>query len=49
MALYAVHYNFCKIHHALRSTPAMEAALTFRVWDVADIVPLADEELNRAG
>ncbi len=43
VALYAVHYNFCRIHQTLRVTPAMEAGLTSRVWDVQDIVRLLDE------
>ena len=43
VALYAVHYNFCRIHQTLRVTPAMEAGLTTRVWDVQDIVRLMSE------
>lgn len=40
VALYAVHYNFCRIHSALRVTPAMEAGLSTRLWTVEDIVGL---------
>src|SRR2546430_1115015 len=28
VALYAMHYNFCRIHRTLRVTPAMEAGIT---------------------
>jgi hypothetical protein len=28
VALYFMHYNFCRIHKTLRVTPAMEAGLT---------------------
>ena len=44
VALYAVHYNFCRIHQTLRVTPAMEAGLATRVWDVSDIVRLVSSE-----
>ena len=40
IALYAMHYNFCKIHGTLRVTPAMEAGLTGKVWEIKDIVNL---------
>ena len=43
VALYAVFYNFTKIHKTLRVTPAMAAGLTDRVWDMADIVRLLEE------
>lgn len=42
VALYAVFYNFCRIHKTLRVTPAMAAGLTDRVWDMADIVAMID-------
>ena len=43
VALYAVFYNFTKLHKTLRVTPAMAAGLTDRVWDMADIVRLLEE------
>jgi hypothetical protein len=46
VALYAVHYNFCRIHQTLRVTPAMEAGISSRVWDVSDIVRLADSAVS---
>ncbi|HUI44343.1 MAG TPA: IS1 family transposase [Terriglobia bacterium] len=48
VALYAVHYNFCRVHQTLRVTPAMEAGLATRVWDVADIVRLVEPSGVRA-
>jgi hypothetical protein len=36
-------YNFVRIHQTLRVTPAMAAGVTDRVWDIADIVKLAEE------
>lgn len=38
VALYTVFYNWTKIHKTLRTTPAMAAGLTERVWDMAEIV-----------
>ena len=40
LALYAFHYNFCKIHKTLRCTPAMEAGVTGKLWEIRDIVNL---------
>jgi hypothetical protein len=31
-------YNFCRIHKALRVTPAMESRITDRVWEIADLI-----------
>lgn len=42
IALHYVYYNFAKIHKTLRVTPAMEAGLTRKVWEVSDIVRLID-------
>lgn len=44
VALYAVHYNFCRVHQTLRVTPAMEAGLVLSIWDIADIVKLLAKE-----
>ena len=32
LALYFMHYNFCRIHQSLRVTPAMEAGIADHVW-----------------
>ena len=42
MHLWALHYNFCRIHSTLRVTPAMEAGLTDTLHDVEWIVQLID-------
>jgi IS1 family transposase len=41
IALYFVHYNFCRIHKTLRVTPAMEAKLTKKPMTIEDIVTYA--------
>jgi IS1 family transposase len=42
LALFFMHYNFCRIHQTLRCTPAMAANVTNRVWELSDIVALLD-------
>jgi len=42
VALHYMHYNFCRIHKTLRTTPAMAAGVTDHVWSVADIVAIID-------
>ena len=42
LALYFVHYNFCRIHKTLRMTPAMAAGLTTYPHDAEWIVGLVD-------
>jgi hypothetical protein len=36
--LHFAYYNFCRIHQTLRVTPAMEAGITARVWNLADLL-----------
>lgn len=40
IALYFMHFNFCRVHKTLRVTPAMEAGLTDHVWDIEELVGL---------
>ena len=42
VALYAVWYDFVRIHKALRVTPAMAAGLTDRLWSMEDMAALVD-------
>jgi IS1 family transposase len=41
-------YNFIKIHHTLRVTPAMAAGVTNRLWEVADLVALWETEEQKS-
>ena len=41
IALYFVHYNFCRVHKTLRVTPAMEAKLATKPLTIEDIVTMA--------
>ena len=42
VALHFMYYNFCRIHQILRVTPAMEAGVSDKLWDIEDIVSLAE-------
>ena len=42
IALHFMFYSFVCIHKTLRVTPAMEAGVTDRLWEIEDIVRLAD-------
>jgi hypothetical protein len=39
-AIFAMHYNFCRVHQTLRVTPAMEAGLSDHVWELDELVGL---------
>src|SRR5581483_10510862 len=43
VALYTVWYNWMKIHKTLRVTPAMQAGLSDRVFEMADLVSLLEQ------
>jgi hypothetical protein len=40
-------YNFIKIHRTLRTTPAMAAGVTDRLWEVSDLVAAWEAEERR--
>jgi IS1 family transposase len=42
IALFFMHYNFCRIHQTLRVTPAMAAGVSDHVWEIRDILALLD-------
>jgi IS1 family transposase len=44
IALYYFSYNFIKIHGTLRTTPAMAAGVTDRLWEVSELVALLEAE-----
>jgi hypothetical protein len=41
-------YNFIKIHRTLRTSPAMAAGVTNRLWEVSDLVALWEAEERRS-
>jgi IS1 family transposase len=42
VALYFMHYNYCRVHKTLRVTPAMEAGLTDHVWTLEELLGLSE-------
>jgi hypothetical protein len=48
LALFFCYYNFCRIHQTLHCTPAMEAGVSTRVWNISDIVALVDRQMQEA-
>jgi hypothetical protein len=42
VALYFMHYNFCRVHKTLRVTPAMEAGIADHVWSIEELIALLD-------
>lgn len=43
VALYFLHFDFCRVHQTLRVTPAMEAGLTDHVWTLEEMLNLMGE------
>jgi IS1 family transposase len=41
LALYFAYYNFCRMHRAIRMTPAMKAGITRKPWSLADLLAAA--------
>jgi hypothetical protein len=42
VALFAMYYNFVRIHKTLRTTPAMAAGVTKRILEIGDIVDVLE-------
>src|ERR1700730_17099257 len=42
MAIYFMHYNFMRIHQTLRTTPAMAAGVTKRLWEMGDMADVLE-------
>jgi IS1 family transposase len=49
VALHMMYYNFVKIHTKLRTSPAMAAGVSDRLWEVSDIVALWEAVEPKAG
>jgi hypothetical protein len=41
VALYVAHYNLCRIHEALKMTPAKAIGVADRVWAIGDLIDAA--------
>ena len=47
VALFAMYYNFVRIHQTLRITPAMAAGVTGRLWEMNDVVDVLETWENQ--
>jgi hypothetical protein len=43
VALFAMYYNFVRIHKTLRVTPAMAAGVTQKLWEISDVVKVLED------
>jgi IS1 family transposase len=41
VSLYVAHYNFCRVHESLRTTPAVALGIADRVWTIGDLLDAA--------
>jgi hypothetical protein len=38
VSLYVSHYNLCRVHEALKTTPAVALGIADRVWTIGDLI-----------
>lgn len=43
ISLHFMHYNFCRVHKTIGTTPAVAAGVVFKRWNIDDLVALLDE------
>lgn len=41
ISLYVAHYNLCRVHESLRSTPGMSLGVSDRIWTIGDLIDAA--------
>lgn len=44
VALHIMYYNFVKLHSKLRTSPAMAACVSSKLWEIGDIVALVEAQ-----
>lgn len=48
VSLYVAHYNFCRVHETIRTTPALALGVADHIWSVAELVHIATSEQGAA-
>lgn len=43
VSLHFAHYNFCRVHQTLKTTPAVAAGVTDHVWKLSEIIDLLEQ------
>ena len=41
VSLHVVHYNLCRVHETLRTTPAMALGITKHIWTIGELIDAA--------
>jgi hypothetical protein len=41
VGLFVAHYNLCRVHEALRITPAMAMGITDYIWTIGELIDAA--------
>jgi hypothetical protein len=41
VSLYVAHYNLCRVHETLRTTPAVAIGITGHVWSIGELLDAA--------
>ncbi len=49
LALYFMHYNFCRMHKTLKMSPAMAAGVSKTLWSIEDIIARMDADAPKPG
>lgn len=47
VCLYVAHYNLCRVHEALRITPAMQLGVMDYIWTIGELVSAALNNPNQ--
>jgi hypothetical protein len=42
LALHFLYYNFVRVHQTLKTSPAMAAGVTKRLWEIRDVVEMLE-------
>lgn len=49
VALHYFHYNFIRVHQTIKTTPAVQAGLTNKIWTMVDFVKMLEKEEELLG
>ena len=41
VALFVAHYNFCRVHETIKTTPAVAVAIADHIWSIGELVDAA--------
>jgi hypothetical protein len=42
VSLYVAHFNLCRVHEALRITPAMAIGISDHIWSIGELIDAAE-------